>query len=471
MVEVRKGLQTPTQSVVLPYEDTFGNDAIKLYNKSRKNLMEWQENLIRDMLAIRPDGLFTHQKFGIAIPRRNGKSELVIAVVLWAINQGYKTMYTAHRSQTSRAIWERAMEILLELGHTEDDFKIGKQFGMEYITDKATGGRVQFRTRTQKGGLGEGYDILIIDEAQEYTTDQEQAIKYVVSDSPNPITIMIGTPPTTISSGTVFSNFRTEILKGNGGESGWAEWSVENQVDVFNREYWYQTNPSLGTILTERKILAEITGDDLDFNIQRLGYWIKYNIKSAISEAEWDELKMPRKPTKTDFEEGLWCGVKYGKDGTNVSLAIAIKLTDDRGVFIEALGCKPIREGNEWILKYLKALKPEAIVIDGAGGQKILEEEINALRLGKVILPTVKEIVVANAKFEQAITKKAICHYGQPSLRAVASNCDKRAIGTGGGFGYQSLKAGLDISLLDSVILAYWQASEGKAKKKQRFSY
>ena len=231
------------------------------------------------------------------------------------------------------------------------------------------------------------------------------------------------------------------------------------------------TNPSMGTILTERKILAEITGDDLDFNIQRLGYWIKYNIKSAISEAEWDELKMPRKPTKNDFDEGLWIGVKYGKDGTNVAVSLAMKTKESQIVFVEALGCKPIREGNEWILKYLKALKPEAIVIDGAGGQKILEEEINALRLGKVILPTVKEIVVANAKFEQAITKKSLCHYGQPSLRAIASNCDKRAIGTGGGFGYQSLKDGLDIALLDSVILAYWQASEGKVKKKQRFSY
>lgn len=51
--------------------------------------------------------------------------------------------------------------------------------------------------------------------------------------------------------------------------------------DVNDVEAWYKTNPSLGTVLTERKIEDEIGEDTIDFNIQRLGLWIQYNLKIA----------------------------------------------------------------------------------------------------------------------------------------------------------------------------------------------
>lgn len=468
MEEVRKGLQTPTQSVILPYSKSRGDEAKQLYNKSRNKLLEWQENLLEPILAIRDDGLFVHQKFGIAIPRRNGKSELMIAILRWALQEGLKVMYTAHRTQTSRAIWERLQDMLLEVGFKNEDLIVSKQIGMERIDLKKTKGRVAFRTRTAKGGLGEGYDILIIDEAQEYTTDQESAIKYVVSDAPNPLTVMIGTPPTTQSSGTVFSKYREDINKGLLPECGWAEWSVETMTDPYNREYWYQTNPSLGTILTERKILAEISGDDLDFNIQRLGYWIRYNIKSAISKAEWDELLL--KPKKSQLEKQISVGIKYGKDGTNVAMAIAVKTTDER-VFVEAIGCKPIRDGNDWIVNFIKKVTPDIVVIDGIIGRAVLQDILEKLKLAKPILPTTQEVIIAHAKFENAIHEKTLCHNEQPSLTAIVSNCEKRAIGSNGGFGYKSIKDGLDVALMESVIFAHWGVFEIKVKKKQKISY
>ena len=43
MDEPRKGRQTPTQSVVLPYTQTYGQDAIDLYNSTGRTAQEWQE--------------------------------------------------------------------------------------------------------------------------------------------------------------------------------------------------------------------------------------------------------------------------------------------------------------------------------------------------------------------------------------------------------------------------------------------
>jgi len=48
--------------------------------------------------------------------------------------------------------------------------------------------------------------------------------------------------------------------------------------------------------LTERTIRSEVGDDDLDFNVQRLGLWIRYNQKSVISQNEWEELKVDKLP-------------------------------------------------------------------------------------------------------------------------------------------------------------------------------
>ena len=41
-MEVRKGRQTPTTSVVLPYDSTLGQEAVDLYEKTGRTAMEWQ---------------------------------------------------------------------------------------------------------------------------------------------------------------------------------------------------------------------------------------------------------------------------------------------------------------------------------------------------------------------------------------------------------------------------------------------
>ena len=465
MGEIRRGRQTPTQSVVLPYTSTRGQEAIDLYNSTGRTAQEWQELLLADLLAYNEEGLWIHTKYGYAVPRRNGKNEIVAIREMFGLSIGEHILHTAHRTTTTHSAWERLLKLLEKTG-----IKVVssyKAFGKEHI-EVSGGGCIEFRTRTSKGGLGEGFDLLIIDEAQEYQDDQESALKYVVSDSKNPQTIFCGTPPTPVSSGTVFTKFRETTLSGGNENAGWAEWSVEKETDPKDKEAWYETNPSLGTILTERKILDEVGADIVDFNIQRLGYWIRYNQKSAISKAEWNELKAEKLP---DLVGPLFVGIKYGHDGTNVVMSVAAK-TKDGKVFVEAIDCREVRAGTDWILKYLTTWKAKKVVIDGANGQQLLAAEMKEYGLKAPVLPTVKEIIAANTAFEQGLYQDNIRHMAQPSLVNAVGNCEKRAIGSNGGFGYKAQKEGIEIALLDSVILAYWACSTTKEiKKKQRVSY
>ena len=421
------------------------------------------------MMAIESDGLWTHQKFGYSIARRNGKTEDVYIRELWGLENGQRILHTAHRISTSHSSYEKMKSYLEKMGYVEGtDFNSIKAKGQERLELYHSGGIIQFRTRTSTGGLGEGFDLLVIDEAQEYTIDQESALKYTVTDADNPQTIMCGTPPTPVSSGTVFTNYRETVLNGGLKYSAWAEWSVSELKDIRDIDAWYETNPSMGYHLNERKIEAELGEDELDHNIQRLGYWPSYNRRSAISKAEWEALSVETLPKLTSK---LYVGIKYGKDSVNVAMSIAVK-TDDDDIFVESIDCQSIRNGNGWILDFLNRAQVEKVVIDGAGGQGVLESEMKSARIKPdPILPTVGEVIKANATFERGLNAKTIKHKNQPSLTEVVSNCEKRPIGSNGGFGYKSQFDDYDIALMDSMILAYWACVEMKPKRKQRISY
>lgn len=86
MSEIRKGRQTPTKSIVLPYTESYGQEAIDLYNDAwggRRQAQQWQEQMLFDILAVNDDGLWVHTKFAWEIPRRNGKNEIVTMREFW----------------------------------------------------------------------------------------------------------------------------------------------------------------------------------------------------------------------------------------------------------------------------------------------------------------------------------------------------------------------------------------------------
>lgn len=462
--KVRIGNQYPTQSVFLPFTESLYQNAIETYEKSGRTAQEWQIELSKNIFAVNDEGLWTHTKFGYSLPRRNGKNEVVAIREMQGLIDGEQMLHTAHRTTTSHAAWERLLRMLDKAGI---EYESLRATGRERIELPESGGRCEFRTRTSTGGLGEGFDLLVIDEAQEYTADQESALKYVVTDSKNPQTLFCGTPPTPLSSGTVFVDLRNSILNREVENAGWAEWGVEDESDIRNRELWYLCNPSLGTIFTERSIHDEIGTDIIDFNIQRLGLWIKYNQKSAISENEWRELKVSVLPV---LKGPLHVGIKYGNDGANVSMSIAVRTLSGK-IFVEAIDCQSVRNGNQWIINFLKKADVTSVAIDGASGQNILADEMKDFKLKTPLLPTVKEVINANSLWEQGIFQQNICHSDQPSLTSVVTNCDKRNIGSSGGFGYKSQFDDMDISLMDSALLAHWACSSTKPKKKQKIRY
>lgn len=460
--EKRRGAQEPTTAVILPYDETYGKEAVELY-KQYRDPFPWQELVVNDMLAHTEDGLYTHMMFGLTVPRQNGKNESLIMRELWGLKHGEHIIHTAHRTDTAHKAWER-----LAAACEAADIPVTSSYranGKEHLWVEG-GGIIEFRTRTSTGALGSTYDLLVIDEAQEYTESQASALMYTIAASQNPQTIMTGTAPTAVSSGTEFSKLRTRVLAGEAKMSAWEEWGIDEMSDPEDTEAWYAANPSLGYMLSERNISVEAsTLDMLDFNIQRLGYWTGFSLKSAISLVEWDRCKADTCPELAGM---MYIGIKYGREAASASMSIAIATTDGN-TFVEAIDCRDGRSGNDWIVSFLKDTKDvtAAVIVDGSAGQAVLENDLKDAGVKiKLTYPRVSEIIHCNALFEQSIVKKQIRHMGQPSLEESVTNCEHRAIGSG--FGFKSIKNGVDVGLMESVALAVWGLHNIKPRKQKQ---
>ena len=128
---------------------------------------------------------------------------------------------------------------------------------------------------------------------------------------------------------------RKKILSGEMADSGWSECSVDSMHNPQDVDAWYETNPSLGIRLQERVVRAEITTDEVDFNVQRLGYGCLI-IRTHISQAEWNSGIVDVLP---DVYGKLYAAVKHGHDNANVALCISLK-TRAHTIFTEMIDCR-----------------------------------------------------------------------------------------------------------------------------------
>ena len=131
LVAKKLGNQNPTQKKVNKYRKSEYKKAIELYEKSGNKVQKWQELLLKDIMARNKDDLWVHSKFGYAVPRRNGKSEVVLIRELYALFNGERVGHTAHRTSTSHESWEKLCRILDKSGVKYDSLKAKGQERIE----------------------------------------------------------------------------------------------------------------------------------------------------------------------------------------------------------------------------------------------------------------------------------------------------------------------------------------------------
>lgn len=485
-MELRKGSQVPTFSTVTDWCYTDGEYAAKLFSDYGLRLYESQVYELHVFLARNDDGSYAAKTICISKPRQNGKSYAARLYAVWmAAIEGKHVLYSAHHGKTVRKMFKEIRNFvegtpdfaaMLKPGGRGVYAAAGSE-GIYFVDENgADAGLIEFQTRTNSAARGETYQVIIVDEAQELTAEQLEALKptTIAADDASkvdsdPQMIYLGTPPNPKCVGTEFRRWHDEAHSSKATGIWWIEWSVDEIPDTSDREavmeLVYLTNPAMGYRIKESTMYDVMDTMSADgFARECLGWWSKYEraIATAIDAAEWGAC-VNAKPQR----DGLATfAVKFSPDGATASLAACYK-QEEATPFVYIVEHRSMSGGLSWFVDKLLEHQDEAaqIVIDGQGNAQTLNDKLLERGMPKklIIRPKSAEAIAAYAALANAVTEQQVTHYNQPGLNDSATKSIKRPIGSHGGWGFASTDEA-DSTLIEACALAYWAAMTTKRK-------
>lgn len=486
---MRTGNQEPTFKVVGEYAYSYGIEVVEMFEEDGgATFFPSQKMEMELFLARDKDGSPSALTIGISKPRQNGKS---YAARYYAIYMGVfehrQVLYSAHHSSTTNKMFKAMCDLFEsperypEFAHDVKSISHARGYEGIYFRDwidedgqLQSGGCIEFATRTNSGSRGGTYSVIVIDEGQELTFSQQEAMLPVISaasdvkdKSKMPQQIYIGTPPSPTCQGTVFQNMYDTAHSQDKGTAWWLEWSVDVK-DISGLisspeqalEFAYQTNPAMGYRIAEKTVLNEYDNMSLDGYLrERCGWWSPIAIQKvdyAIPKDTWQACAT----TSTRPDGKVAYGVKFSADGSEVCLSGAV-LTDDGKLYIELIDRKSTGQGTRWLAEWLneRYQKASCVVIDGKNGVDVLTERIADVwkMKGSVIRPSVKDVIASVGMLTDAIAEQSVSwNELQDALNESATTSTKRAIAGGWGFG------GENSCPIESCALAVWGVKTSK---------
>ena len=453
-----------------------GGDACVLAARYGLTPDPWQAMVITSWLGRSADGRLAAGRCGLAVPRQNGKNGVLEIVELFKIVfLGRKILHTAHEVKTARKAflrlrsffenerkWPELARLVREIRQTN---------GQEAIV-LTNGGSVEFVARSRGSGRGFTVDDLVLDEAQELTDEQLEALLPTISAAPSgdPQIVMTGTPPPPNADGAPWRRMRTAGVEGKDKRLSWHEWSPESMPDPTDRDALLAcaaaTNPALGLRLQMSVVEDELAQMSFEgFMRERCGAWDADVLGGVVDYPTWLGLSVPASKAPRGGSTAL--AVKFSADGERVGAGVALQ-PDEGPAHVECLGVSPMADGTASLVEWVAGRWREAsrIVIDGKAGAGDLANEFVAAGVPRrrIHIVTADEAITAHAGMLRAIRERDLTHIAQPGLDHAVRIAGKRPIGSLGGWGWAPTTPDGDVTALDTVTLARHFATTGKRR-------
>lgn len=482
MAAARLGSQEPTFSTVGGWAYSDGDYAAGMFRGYGADFYGSQELELRAFLARNADGSYAAKTICVSKPRQNGKSFAARFYAIWmAAIEGRRVLFSAHHGKTVRKMFKEIKSFVESTPDLAAMLVPGAGFynaaGSEgvYFADERgrAAGMVEFQTRTASAARGETYQVVIVDEAQELTDEQLEAIKpttLAASEAGEadggPQMVYLGTPPGPKCPGTVFRDLHDRAHAGRLASAWWMEWAATAVPDMADRaavmELVYLTNPAMGRRIRESTMLDAMDTMRPDgFARECLGWWDeRRGAERPIPGADWDACREPLPPA-----DGLLVyAAKFSPDGSRCAIAVCLRPAEG-APHVEVAESRSLGGGVDWAVEWLASRRGRAaeIVVDGKSGAQELRERLLAAGVpGRMVCePSSGDVAAACSSFANAVKERRVTHFGQPDLDASAKACGKRRIGSGGGWGFEDAE-GADASLVEACSLAYWRAMNTK---------
>jgi hypothetical protein len=389
---VRVGVQTPRLSRIPAFaSNDAADDVITMAEVAGMPLDEWQKWIARNSLGELNDGRWAAFEVGIDVPRQNGKSALIEALILAALFvwQERTVIYSAHLFSSAQETFTRLRSLIEQSEFADEVAKVYTANGKEAIILK-NGCRVKFMARSRGGGRGFSGDRIIFDEA--FDLDPKAlgamvpalAARSMRGDS-NPQIWYVSSAPHADS--VVFHSVRSRALsEADPGRLFYASWSADELAEADNVEAWYQANPALGIRISEdfvRDEMQALSHSPEEFLRERLGIPdMPITDKVAPPAIPADAWQATATTIPHDVAPG---GCVFAYDVHDGWASIAIAAGTLSAAYVEVVAHQA---GDGWLPRRLVELaerwKPISIGLDGGNG------------------PAVAVLGVAREQFEEA---------------------------------------------------------------------
>jgi len=380
------------------------------------------------------------------------------------VGRGERILHTAHEVKTARKAFKRLQHFFgtskadpgakfPELNALVADVRNVNGQEAIFLTN---GGSVEIVARSKNSARGFTVDVLIMDEAQEMSDDDLEALMPTTSSAPlgNPQWIFTGTPPGPNANGAVFTRVRAEALDEKKPERlCWHEWSAERDVDLDDRAAWRAVNPAL---INGRLQFEVIVGELSRFSPggfarERLGIWDE-TAQSALFPS-WPDRVTAAPPA--DDEPPTAMAVDMSHDRV---ISVAGAWRGDERTHVELLDVDVT--GNtlaavEFVAE--RAGRRIPVVIDSASPAASMIPELVARKV-RVIGSGAADMGKACGGFADAVAEGRVTHVAQPQLDTAVAGAKKRNIGTAGAWGLDRRSPESNIAPAVSAILAHYGA-------------
>lgn len=464
----------------LPYSVTLAGKAERLYEAATgATLLPWQHDVLSDWLARTPDGKAVYTTCGLSVPRQNGKTVIDVPFALYqAVVLHRRVLWTEHNYSTTVAMLEKFRKIFGRRPHDPMAPRNGFNELLVAVNSKtaqesmefAGGGCIKFVTRTAATALGESYDIIVFDEAQELEDAQVQAIAPTTNAAPSHDMQIVktGTPPRAgRRGGGSFAKTRRIALDGTDEHTCWCEYGCEDMpADISDPAVWHATNPSLGLVTDEtsiRTMMGQMS--EIAFVQDCLGYWLPgESADSAFSEVEWSATSVGDQVAMS-IDGVTAYGVKFSPDGRTYAVSAAIRPADG-DPYVELVDVADATRGvcglARWISERMERVA--VVVIDGRSYASTLAQALRDAGMrsrAAVVECGASQVQAAASMLTDRVHSRTLRHPVSPALDASATGSVLRRIGNSGGFGFGDGPSATSTPL-ESAALALWGAMTTK---------
>lgn len=438
----RSGSVPPAFGTLLdPKLGTYGEAASELALLAGIELLPWQRDVLDEWLE-HDGGRLTRKSCTLVVPRRNGKTLLLLARMLFGLYVlgERRVNYTAQDNRTAFETFE-SMTLLVETGPFRDRVEAVRKANGQQRIDFAGGARFVPTTRTGSAGRGLETDLLILDEALYLDPEEMAALTPLVAkaQAQGRGQIIAASSAGTLES-TVFLGMRDRgraISGAPGGSVSYREWCADDDDDPSSPESWRKANPSLGTGILEEGFLESqlaILGPSEEYRREHLGRWGIAGELPAIDLDKWLQLEAKRAP-KRDESCGVWFALDL--DFARTAARLLLFDRDTRGrVIVNVLEATDTELGldelafAERVAQLADEYGPEAIGYDPQTGETVARVlEAAGHRTIRLPLP---RYASACSMLRQAVLDGRLVHDGNPQLAEDLARAIAKPTGDGG---------------------------------------